>query len=115
MVPLELRERIVRAYAEKLTGSYEETAAVFRVGRATVSRLLRRHRETGGVQPDQVGGNNPRRIDLEWLRGHARDFPDARLIDRIDALHAETGKRVGSSTMSKAMRTIGWTHKKKRQ
>jgi len=55
------------------------------VGRATVSRLLRRHRETGDVKALPVGGNYPRQGDLDWLREHAQSEPDARLVDRIAA------------------------------
>ena len=113
MIGLELRKRIVEAYLSGRTGSYEETAKVFGVGRATVNRLLRRHRETGDVKPLPIGGNYPRQVDLEWLREHARANPDARLVDRIDDWEAKSGRRVASSTMSKAMRTIGWTHKKR--
>lgn len=70
MIGLELRKRIVEAYDSGLSGTYEETAELFGVGRATVSRLLRRHRETGDVQPLPIGGNYPRQIDLGWLEAH---------------------------------------------
>ena len=113
MIGLELRKRIVAAYTSGLSGSYEQTAELFGVGRATVSRLLRRYRETGDVKPLPIGGNYPRQLDLDWLLDHAQRVPDARLIDRIDAWEAESGRRVSSSTMSKAMRKIGWTHKKR--
>jgi transposase len=107
MIGIELRRRIVEAY------SYTKTAALFGVGRATVSRLLRRQRETGDVQALAVGGNNPRRVDLDWLQKHAEEKPDARLVDRIESWEKESGQRVDSSTMSKAMRAVGWTHKKR--
>lgn len=112
MIGKELRKRIVEAYASGLSGTYEETAALFGVGRASVSRLLRRFRETGAVEALPVGGNNPRKVDLEWLLEHAKAHPDARLIDRIEAWEAFSGRRVASSTMSKAMRSIDWSFKK---
>ena len=37
---IDLRRRIVAAYAAKRSGTYEETAELFDVGEATVSRLL---------------------------------------------------------------------------
>lgn len=113
MIGIELRRRIVDAYNSGRCGSYEQTAELFGVGRATVSRLLRRHRETGDVKALPVGGNYPRQIDLDWLREHADKVPDARLVDRIDAWEEISGRRVASSTMSVAMRAIGWTHKKR--
>ena len=113
MISPEIRQAIVRAYESGKSGTYEQTAELFGVGRATVSRLLRRHRETGSVAAKPVGGNNPRRVDLEWLRSHAVAHPDARLRDRVEAWEAQSGVRVASSTMSQAMKAIGWTHKKR--
>ena len=115
MISIELRRRIVEAYTSGLSGDYEETAALFGVGRATVSRLLRRYRETGDVKPLPMGGNYPRQVDLDWLRQHVQDHPDARLRDRADDWEAESGRRVPTSTMSNAMRAIGWTYKKRRR
>jgi transposase len=112
MIGLELRRRIVEAYTSGRSGNYEETAELFGVGRATVNRLLRRYRATGDVKALPVGGNYPRQVDLDWLREHARQHPDARLVDRIDAWEGVSGRRVASSTMSLAMRAIDWTHKK---
>lgn len=113
MIGIELRKRIVEAYTSGISGSYEKTAELFGVGRATVSRLLRRQRETGDVKPLPVGGNYPRQVDLDWLREHAKKEPDARLVDRVAAWEAVSGRRVPTSTMSNAMRAIGWTHKKR--
>ncbi len=110
-----LRERIVRSYREGLSGCYKQTALLFGVGEATVSRLLRRYRETGSVAPKRRGGNYPAKIDLDWLRRHTESEPDARLCDRVVALEAENGIHVTTQSMSRAMRKIGWTHKKRRR
>jgi transposase len=42
MIGIELRKRIVEAYYSGRSGTYEQTAELFGVGRATVGRLLRR-------------------------------------------------------------------------
>lgn len=110
---LDLRRRLVEAYKSGRTKSYEATAEMFAVGRASVSRLLRRHRETGDVKPKPRGGNNPRRVDLEWLRDHAIAHPDARLVDRVQAWLEASGRRVTHVTISNSLRAIGWTHKKR--
>src|SRR5208283_2906978 len=110
---LDLRRRIVKAYEAGRTPTYEATATMFEVGTATVSRLLRRKRETGDVLPKPKGGNNPRRVDLEWLKKHAAEFPDARIIDRIAAWEAEKRKHVSLGSMWAALHKIGWTHKKR--
>ena len=114
-ISLDLRRRIVDAYHSGKTTTYEATASMFGVGFATVNRLLRRKRETGDVLPRARGGNNPRRVDLEWLKKHARQDPDARIIDRIDAWEKHAGQRVCVGAMWNALHAIGWTHKKRRR
>ena len=114
-VSLDLRRRIVAAYVSGKTKTYQATADIFGVGVATVSRLLRRHRETGDVVYKKRGGNNPRRVDLDWLLVHATANPDARLVDRIAEWKAYRGQAVSIPAMWHAMRAIGWTHKKKRR
>lgn len=113
-ISVDLKRRLVEAYVGGRTKTYEETAEMFGVGRATVDRALRRKRETGDVLPLPVGGNNPRRVDLEWLRAHAQAHPDARLVDRVRAWVATGGQKVGVTAMWKALQAIGWTHKKSR-
>lgn len=113
-ISLDLRRRIVSAYLSGRTRTYEATADMFGVGRATVSRLLRRYRETGDVVPKPRGGNNPRRVELQWLSAHAHANPDARLIDRIQAWHEHSGRRVSLGAMWSALQKIGWSHKKRR-
>lgn len=109
----DLKRRMAHAYISGLSGTYEQTAKLFGVSTSTVSRILRRARETGDPSSRPKGGNNPRRIDLEWLREHAQAHPDARLKDRADAWFAHSGVKVCLQTVSSAMRAIGWTYKKK--
>jgi len=110
----DLRRRIVEAYLEKRSGTYEQTARLFGVGPATVSRNLRRFRDTGNVEYKARGGNNPRRVDLVWLRAHLEANPDARAIDRIAAWEQHSGVRVSETAMYDAIHACGWTHKKRR-
>jgi len=110
---IDLRRRVVEAYRAKRSGTYAETAILFGIGEATVSRLLRRYRESGDVQHKPRGGNNPRRVDLEWLRHQLAAHPDARLIDRVEAWVEAGGQRVSHTAMWLAVRACGWTHKKR--
>lgn len=110
---LDLRRRLVQAYRSGKSGTYKQTAELFGVGEATVSRLLRRQRETDDVQYKPRGGNNPRRVDLVWLRQHCESYPDARLVDRIEAWQKHGGERVSYGAMWFAVRAIGWSHKKR--
>ena len=111
---LDLRRRIVEAFQTGRTKSYDHTAEMFGVGRATVSRLLRLKRETGDVVPLPHRSNNPRRVDLGWIEQHARAHPDARLVDRVAAWEAHSGKKVSITAIWGALGAIGWTHKKSR-
>jgi transposase len=111
---IELRRSAVEAYRSKQSGTYEQTASLFGIGEASLSRWLRRHRETGDVQSKPRGANNPRRVDLVWLRTHLEEFPDARIVDRIEAWVDRGGRRVGVTAMWLAIRACGWTHKKRR-
>ena len=113
-ISYDLRQRIVAAYKSGLTGTYEATAEMFSVGRATVSRLLRRDRETGDVVPKPRGGDLRRAVDLQWLSESASNDPDARLVDRIEAYESHSGRRVSVGAMWNALSAIGWTHKKRR-
>src|SRR5689334_15157275 len=110
---IDLRRRLVAAYKAGRSGTYDATAALFDVGRATVSRNLRRYRETGDVLYKPKGGNNPRRVDLAWLVEHLAAYPDARLIDRVEAWRQYSGASIGVTAMWEAVRACGWTHKKR--
>ena len=112
-ISIDLRRRLVEAYRSKKSGTYAATAKLFGVGEATVSRLLRRHRETGDVKYKPKGGNNPRRVDLDWLKENLTKNPDARLIDRIAAWKKHTGDDVSLGAMWLAVHDCGWSHKKK--
>jgi transposase len=112
---LDLKRRLVEAYRSGKSGTYAATAALFGVGEASVSRLLRRYRETGDVQQKPRGGNNPRKVDLEWLKRRLEAAPDERLIDRVAAWEQESGVHVGLTAMWNAIRDCGWTHKKRQK
>lgn len=82
---LDLKRAMVEAYRSGQVGSYEEAGEMFGMSRPTVNWLLRRQRETGDVQPRARGGNRPRVMELGWLREHAQQHPDGRLVDRMEA------------------------------
>lgn len=111
---LDLRRRLVAAYRSGKSGTYEQTAELFGVGPATVSRVLRRYRETADVQHKPRGGNNPRRVDLDWLRQHCQSRPDDRLVDRMAAWQEHSGEAVSYGAMWSAVHAIGWSFKKRR-
>jgi transposase len=111
---LDLRRRMVEAYESGLCKSYREVAEMFGVGEATVSRNLRRKRETGDVTY-KARGHRPRRVNLEWVAKHAEKHPDARLEDRAEAWEQEAGLRVTPQAIWYALKKIGWSFKKRHQ
>jgi transposase len=113
-IPREVRERVVRAYQDGLSGTYEKTAKMFAVGEASISRWLHKKRAGESLEP-RWGGGPKRRIDLEWLRTHVAGNEDARIIDRIEAWRAKSGLRVSIGAMWYALEAIGVTHKKRRR
>ena len=113
-IPERLKRQLVEAYKSGKTRTYAETAELFGVGEATVSRALRLDRERDGdLSPAPHGGGQTRIVDLEWLRQHAIAHPDATLQERADSWFAHRGTPVSISAMSNAMRGLGWTHKKR--
>lgn len=112
---IRLREAIVRAWhEEKLT--YAAIASLLGVGEATVSRVLRRHRETASVAPraHRGGNHSPIRGDtaaaLEQLVAR---MPDATIDELTEALI--DGERVATSRSSvmRALQRLGYSRKKR--
>ena len=111
-IPVEVRQRVIRAYRDGLSGTYAETARLFSIGEASVSRWLRLDRAGESLAP-RWGGGPKRRVDLEWLRAHVKADEDARIIDRIAAWEAHSGVGVSIGAMWGALHAIGVTHKKR--
>ncbi len=112
--PEQLREAIVRAFHEQGM-SYEEIAELLGVGEATVSRVLRLHRETGSVTPRPRGGGN-----FSPIRGEVANELSALVAERSDAtgeeLATELAQRIGvktsRSSVVRALHRLGFTRKK---
>lgn len=110
----DLRRRIVRAWDAEKT-SYAELAERFQIGEASVSRILRLHRETGDVAPLPHGGGNPARIqddELSALHALVDANADATQQELADLWLVATGNVVSRSAMSRALRRAGITRKK---
>lgn len=115
-LPNSVRILIVAAReAESL--SYEELSRRYGTSRATVNRLLRRHRESGRVEPSPHGGGQPklmsekdRRCLAELLRGR----PDATRDELRVALRKQVGVEVSVATVGRELHALGMTRKKRR-
>jgi transposase len=112
--PTQLRESIIRAFHERRL-SYEEIAALLGIGRATVSRVLRRHRETGTVAPRPRGGGNASPIRgkvAEQLIALVTRKPDLSVAELVGELQRRTRVRTSRSSVLRALHRLGYTRKK---
>ena len=90
---IDLRRRVVEAY-ENNEGTYEEIAARFQVGEASVDRWLALKREQGSVEPKQMGGRRYCSFDEdaeEVLRFLVFENPDSTRDELVDQLAQEIG------------------------
>jgi transposase len=114
-IDVQVREAIVRAWhEERLT--YAAIASLLGVGEATVSRVLRLHREKASVAPLPHGGGNrsPIRDDVaEELERLVRELPDATLDELTDALMKNVDVTTSRASVLRALQRFGYTRKKR--
>jgi len=116
MAPLseDLRQRIIAVWKRKrLTNA--EIAERFGVGTATVTRLIRRYRDTKSVAPKPHGGGQPRRIPEEkehLLVDLLRRHPDWTEGQYSRHLQSEHGIVASAATIGRAIRRLGYSVKK---
>lgn len=114
----DLKERLVRAVAAGQP--MREAARRFNVAVTTVKRAVVQARETGSLERKPIPGC-PRRIGSgseqeATLRARLQAAPDATVLEHC-AWWAEQqgdgGQQLSEATMWRAIRRLGWTHKKK--
>lgn len=110
----DFRLKVVRAY-ERGEGSQRQLAQVFGVSLSFIHDLLQRYRRTGSVQPEPHGGGNPGKIvphrsTVAQLHHHS---PDASLAERGAQLATAVQLHVSRATMSRTLRGLGLTRKKR--
>jgi transposase len=112
---IRVREAIVRAWhVEGLT--YAAIASLLGVGEATVSRVLRRYRETASVTPREHGGGNRSPIHGEVAAALERlvaELPDATLDELTEALMKTTPVTTSRAAVLRALQRLGYSRKKR--
>jgi transposase len=110
----DLRLRIVQAVEGGM--SQAEAARVFRVGRSTVKRYLQQYRRQGDLSPKLIPGRTPAigPDQLAALRRQVEEWPDATLAEHVRTWARAQNTNVSVSTMSRALRTIGWARARRR-
>lgn len=114
-ISADIRTRLVTAYNEG-EGTYDEMAERFKIGRATVSRVLRRVRETGSVEAKPTGGRKPLLDDedLESIHFIVLAEPDITLAQLRVRFEADGGRHVCPTTLWRALGRLGLSRKKSR-
>ena len=108
----DLRERIVRAVADGLP--LREAARRFGVGVTAVKHYVVQYRQTGSLARKPIPGC-PRRIGREQeaiLRARLEAAPDATVLEHCAWWAEHQGQHLSEATMWRAVRRLGWTHKK---
>ena len=113
---IDLRERIVSAY-EQGQGSQQALADRFNVSLSSVERLLRLKRETGSLEPKPHRSGHPPIVKeddftlIEEMLNEESDLIQEELAQRFTD---QTGRSVSQPTISRVLRRMEITRKKKR-
>ena len=109
----DLKERLVRAVADGQP--MREAARRFDVAVTTVKRAVVQDRETRSLARKPIPGC-PRRIGPEQearLRARLEAAPDATVLEHCAWWAEHEGQQLSEATMWRAIRRLGWTHKKR--
>ena len=110
----DLRIRVLAALDTGLPRS--DVVRTFQVSLATLKRYLKQRRETGHVIPKRPTGRPAHKGPplRAAIASRLAAFPDATLEDLCEWWDSESGVRVSTATMSRAIKRAGWTRKKSR-
>lgn len=111
--PTEIRRAIIRVRKQGFT--YEEIAAMLDVGRATVNRILRLQRESGGIERRPRGGGATSPIHgklAKLLEAIVTEMPDATVVELTNALIDRAGIATSRSSVQRALGRLGFSRKK---
>jgi transposase len=111
---IDLREKVLRAVDQGYPRA--EIIKLLGVSRATIKRYLKQRREMGSVAPKAIPGRTPKKLGLLQtdLAAQLQAHDDLRLEDQCRLWEQTHGMHVGTTTMSEAIKRIGWTRKKRR-
>ena len=113
---VDLRKRVVAAYKAG-DKTYEEIAALFEVGRATVDRWISRYKKTGSVAASEHAGGRVPRVDeagRKLLASIIEAAPDLTLEELATRYFERRGVQLKISTLHRAVQALGLTRRKKR-
>src|SRR5687768_13506300 len=112
----DLRQKIVQALTQRRMNK-SEAARAFSVSLSSVKRYAKAAREGRSLSPGKAPGKRPKLDEEEaWrlLEADVEERPFARLSDRQEYLRKVAGVTVSESTLSRALRKMGFGRKKGR-
>lgn len=111
---IDVREKVLRAVDQGYPR--EQIVKLLGVSRATIKRYLKQRRETGSIGPKAIPGRTPKKLGLLQvdLAAQVQVHDDLRLEDQCRLWEQTHGMHVSTSTMSAAIKRLGWTRKKRR-
>lgn len=104
----DLRDRVLAAYDDGM--QTKQIARIFKVSPAWARRVKQRRREHGETSPRRMGSPGICKVDRTQLAELVREQPDATLMELRDRLDVQCAL----STISMALKALGFTFKKRR-
>ena len=110
----DMREHVLRAVDQGYPRA--EIVRLFGVSLATLKRYLKLRKETGDLAPKAIPGRPSKKYAaLEaGLVAQLQAYPDITLEAHCQLWENTHGMWVDHTTMSRAIRRVGWTRKKQR-
>jgi len=110
----DLRERVIGLREKGETQA--RIAEVLGLSISTVKRYLVRYAQTGSVRARVQGRMKPRlgEAELRIVEAQLEVAPDATLVIHATRFAEQTGMVVSAMCISRAIRRLGWTRKKRR-
>jgi putative transposase len=111
----DLRQKIVQALEQRRMNK-SEAARAFGVSLSSVKRYAKAAREGRSLSPGKAPGKRPKLDEKarRLLEANVEERPFAKLSDRQEYLRRVTGVSVSESTLSRAIRRMGFGRKKGR-
>jgi transposase len=111
----DLRQKIVQALEQRRMNK-SEAARAFGVSLSSVKRYAKAAREGRSLSPGKAPGKRPKLDEKarRLLEANVEERPFAKLSDRQEYLRRVSGVSVSESTLSRAIRRMGFGRKKGR-
>src|SRR5215211_6784141 len=111
----DLRKKIVEALQQRRMNK-SEAARAFGVSLSSVKRYAKAARERRSLSPGKAPGKRPKLDEKarRLLEANVEERPFAKLADRREYLRRVAGVSVSESTLSRAIRRMGFGRKKGR-